>query len=103
MPRDHSLYVIVRKDMPKSAQAVQGGHALAQFLLTHHTTWKNGTLVYLSANNEEHLSDIKNSLGEEKLSAEFREPDMGDSLTAIAVLGNETYQNSEFPALSLLR
>lgn len=102
MPREKPLYVIVRKDMPKSAQAVQGGHALAQFLLTHNTEWKNGTLVYLAARNEEHLSEIKNNLGEDKLLSEFREPDMANSLTAIAVFGRESYEVSEFPTLSLL-
>lgn len=29
------MYIIIRKDMPKTCQAVQGGHALAEFMLKH--------------------------------------------------------------------
>jgi peptidyl-tRNA hydrolase len=42
------LYVLIRKDMSKSQQAVQAGHAVAEYLLKRpNTKWDNGTLVYL--------------------------------------------------------
>jgi hypothetical protein len=42
------LYVLVRKDLPKNYQAVQAGHAVAEYLLKNpKTKWNNGTLVYL--------------------------------------------------------
>ena len=50
------LYVLVRKDLSKSQQAVQGGHAVAEYLLRGPSTaWPNGTLVYLGVRNEDDL------------------------------------------------
>jgi len=50
------LYVLVRKDLSKSQQAVQAGHVVAEYLLRGpHTMWDNGTLVYLSVRNENEL------------------------------------------------
>jgi hypothetical protein len=85
--------VLVRKDLSKSQQAVQGGHAVAEYLLRGRlSSWYNGTLVYLAVHDEE---DLK-SWGEifHVMYAEwvpFREPDRNNELTAIAVLldGNE--------------
>ena len=52
----HKLYVLVRKDLPKSQQAVQAGHAVAEYLLRGPSTvWGNGTLVYLGVRNEHEL------------------------------------------------
>lgn len=100
-PRSQAIYVIVRKDLPRSAQAVQGGHALAQFLLEHRTDWSNGTLVYLGVRDELTLSELKAAITNTPCS-EFREPDLNDQLTAIAVLGSGELTNSDFPDLRLL-
>lgn len=55
-------------------------------MLEHHDnlTWKNETVVYLSCDILKTLS----SLGTEDVSI-FREPDLGNEITAAAVLGNE--------------
>lgn len=50
------LYVLVRKDFSKSQQAVQAGHAVAEYLLRGPSTfWGNGTLVYLGVRDENEL------------------------------------------------
>ena len=80
------LYVLVRKDLSKSQQAVQAGHAVAEYLLRGPSTlWGNGTLVYLGVRNETELkwwfSQITNA-GHEVVG--FYEPDRDNEMTAIA-------------------
>jgi hypothetical protein len=84
----------VRKDLSKSQQAIQGGHAVAEYLLRGRlSSWDNVTLVYLAVHDEE---DLK-SWGEifDVMCAwwiSFREPDKNNELTAIAALLNEDEQ-----------
>ncbi len=53
---NRKLFVLVRKDLSRSQQAVQAGHAVAEYLLRGPSTfWENGTLVYLSVENETNL------------------------------------------------
>lgn len=86
------LYVLVRKDLPKNYQAVQAGHAVAEYLLKNpKTKWNNGTLVYLQVQDEYELkkwmSKINNSIC-------FREPDINNEITSIAVLSTgEIFSN----------
>jgi len=82
------LYVLVRKDLSESYQAVQAGHAVAEWLLCDQT-WENETLVYLGVDNEQDLVDWKEKLNYKNIKyAEFREPDIGNELTAIAALAD---------------
>jgi hypothetical protein len=80
------LYVVVRKDLKKSHQAVQGGHALAELLLRHNLKWKNGTLIYLSVEDEKKLRKLFEKLPCRK-KVFFKEPFWDDSVTAIAGYG----------------
>lgn len=49
----HKLYVLIRNDLSNAQKAVQGGHALAQWLIENpYTNWTNGTLIYLTVKNE---------------------------------------------------
>ena len=42
------LYILVRKDLPLVYSMVQGGHAIAAWLLANkNQTWNNQTLVFL--------------------------------------------------------
>jgi len=92
------LYILVRKDLTPSQQAVQAGHALAAFLLRNpNTEWNNGTLIYLGVKNEEALEKWKFKLRMKEIKfAEFREPDMNCETTAIAVYSEErVFKNTE--------
>ena len=94
------LYVIVRKDLSVSQRAVQAGHAVAQFLLYGpFSRWKNGTLIYLGIKNLKRLEKLIYQLKNNNINyVEFREPDIGNQITAIA-----TDQHSElFERMRLL-
>lgn len=80
------LYVIVRKDLSVSQRAVQAGHVVAQFCLYGpFSRWTNGTLIYLGIKNLEHLEELMNQLNNNNINyTEFREPDIGNQITAIA-------------------
>jgi hypothetical protein len=95
------LYVLVRKDLSKSQQAVQSGHAVAEWLLREPSPqWGNGTLVYLGVKNERDLHKWMYKLEKKgKSFTKFVEPDIGDQVTAIASLSD----GEEFKSLDLLR
>ena len=80
------LFVIVRKDLSKSQQAVQAGHALAEYLLhSQGFRWRNQTLIYLGVKGLPQLENLKRKLDNNNISySEFHEPDIGNQLTAIA-------------------
>lgn len=82
------LYVLIRKDLKPCHQAVQGGHALAQFLLDHKSGWKNGTLIYLGVRDEKELRKIYAKLPCKKKSA-FEEPFWQNQMTAVAAYGKD--------------
>ena len=80
------LYVLVDPTLSRSQRAVQAAHAVAQYLIDNpNTSWDNGTLVVLKA------EDINN----EALNADsiFKEPDLNNRITAITKLGCNLYQN----------
>lgn len=85
------MYVLVRNDLSKSQQGVQGGHALAQFAIDwpeRFGEWGNRTIVYLKADLgvvEEYRTKVVDGIN---LMSDFYEPDIGDQLTAIAVCGD---------------
>lgn len=83
------LYVLVRSDLSKSQQAVQAGHAVAEFLLHYKDTeWNNGTLVYLKSPGDWDLYNwIEGALKERASYMPFYEPDMDHEITALAILG----------------
>lgn len=80
------MFVIVRKDLSKSQQAVQAGHALAEYLLRGPATeWQNGTLIYLGVKGLTQLENLKHKFEIYDIPyKEFREPDIGNEITAIA-------------------
>jgi hypothetical protein len=50
---NRKLFVLTHRDLSKSQQGIQAGHAVAEYLLRGPSTfWENGILVYLSVRNE---------------------------------------------------
>jgi hypothetical protein len=84
------LYLIVRTNLPPGDQAVQADHAHREFIEHHReveASWyrESNTLALLAARDEQHLGELYRLALERGIpAAPFREPDLGDSLTAVA-------------------
>ena len=81
------LFVTVRKDLSSSQQAVQAGHAVAEYMLhgLSFRRWKNQTLIYLGVKGLRQLENLKMKLEINDIPfVEFREPDLDNEITAIA-------------------
>ena len=87
----NKLYVLSRKDLGLVYQAVQSGHALAQWCLEHPKNyWQNQTLIYLEVKNEKKLLKWREKLRQKGIEvSEFVEPDVDYKVTAIACFANE--------------
>ena len=81
------LYVLIDANLPLAYQGVQGGHAVAQWLLENPgQTWNNSTLVYLKAN----LSKEIYNLDLKRIDyTKFQEPDLNNQVTAIALQAHD--------------
>jgi len=86
---------VTRKDLSPGYQAVQSTHAAINFIFEYPDRagpWfqNSNYLVQLEANNERHLISIIRKCEECKLLyTVFREPDIGNQITAIAIEPNE--------------
>lgn len=91
MRTDQKLYVVTRRDLSPGAQAVQGMHALVEFQFEHSEKareWhaESNTLGFLSVEDEKELNALAGQLFSLGIAhSMFREPDMGMSLTALAI------------------
>ena len=83
----NKLFVLIDETLDSIYGCVQGGHAVAKWLLEHpNGNWKNEYLIYLSAD----VNKWKRKL--EMLCVdytEFKEPDLNNATTALAVHGND--------------
>lgn len=79
------LYVLLSKDLEPIYACVQGGHAVAQWMLDNREAqgWNNEYLVYLYADVEKW--SYKLTLMGRRFSS-FREPDLDGKLTSIALV-----------------
>ena len=85
------LYVVTRADLPPGVQAVQGMHAALDFSVAHPDIvrqWNeiSNYLCFLSCPDEPALAQLALTAQMEKIPCvRFREPDLEDELTAIAL------------------
>lgn len=84
------LYVITHNFLSPEVQAVQCGHAVAQWMMDNpNNEWKNNTLIYLTVPDAARLTMLfKKLVSRAERVSEFREPDLGNQRTAIAVFTN---------------
>ena len=82
------MYILTRKDLRKSYQAVQAGHALAEFMIKHpeeKKKWNNSYLIYLGVKDEDELNYWEQKLKNNDINhASFKEPDIGNQKTSLA-------------------
>ena len=79
--------MLVSKDLDPVYGCVQGGHVVAQWLLEHpEQDWNNSYLIYLQADIQKWKEKLE-YLGIDYTS--FREPDLGGTMTSLAILDNE--------------
>jgi peptidyl-tRNA hydrolase len=84
------LFVIVRNDLSAGSQAVQGMHAMRQFIADHPESEKewfevSNHIAFLKVDDEVALLKMADRLSRRGMKVSmFREPDLDDSLTAIA-------------------
>ena len=81
------LYVLISNKLDSIYGCVQGGHAVAEWLLTHpNQEWNNNYLIYVSAD----VDKWKDRLNITNVDyTEFKEPDLDYQTTALAVLNND--------------
>lgn len=81
------LYVVVRSDIPPGLQMAQACHATREFGLLHPGVDVGDNLVVLHASSEDELNRLLESALDVCAVAPFREPDVGNQLTAVAFAG----------------
>jgi hypothetical protein len=79
------LYVVVRADLSAGQQAVQACHAVREFT-QEFPDERADTVVLLQVDDESSLSSmLHRAVDHGARYRAFREPDIGDALTAIAI------------------
>lgn len=102
------MVLVTRGDLIPGYQAVQPAHALARFAVKFpgaFKRWENfhKNLVILAVRNEKELRSLLDKAEERRIRCvEFKEPDIGNEMTAIALEpGVETYKITSCLPLAL--
>lgn len=99
-------YIIVRRDLRPGLQAAQACHAVTDLILENPDKakqWRDESnfLIVLSIANESELCELAIELARTDMDwCRFREPDLNNSLTALAVLPHD-YSEKFFRNLPL--
>ena len=88
---NQKLIVITRQDLPPGCQAVQSAHAAIEFQHEHVSIAKQWNteskyLILLSVRNEKYLLHLLEKIKKHELKySVFKEPDINNQITAIAI------------------
>ena len=90
MTQIYKLSTVTRRDLTAGQQAVQSSHALAQFIFEHtqiaQIWFKDPYLAQLSVETEDELNYLIQKLEKSNITYSiFREPDLNNQITAIAI------------------
>lgn len=92
------LYVVVRSDLPSGLQMAQACHAALEFGRVHGEREDVGdNLVVLHARDEQHLKELTDAGMMSAALAVFREPDLGNEVTAVSFNGDAQRMLSSLP------
>jgi hypothetical protein len=88
------LYILVRADLPLGLQVAQACHAAREWTLAHPQVDVGDNLVVLHVPNQDALLELTNAAPEHLL---FREPDLQNEATALALPGEARRRLSSLP------
>ena len=97
------LFIVLRSDLEPGAQLAQTGHAVSEFSAQHpelFQRWRDGAknIVVLAVPDEPELTSLLQRARMAHVStAGFYEPDLGNSLTAIALAAGAQRLVSSLP------
>ena len=105
----NKMYVLVRKDLPRSQRTVQACHVVAEYLLKEYVftnldtipSWDNGTMIVYEVANKEDLKLWQQKL-EKYTSHLFYEPDVDEYTSLCCVLSDQEAEQAEINKLYLL-
>jgi len=85
------LFIVTRRDLHPGALLAQTVHAASEFAIRHRSTFErwhteSNTIIVKTAGSEQELHRLLDRAQDRQLlHASFREPDMGGSLTSVAL------------------
>jgi len=85
------IYTLTRTDISNGQQAIQAAHSLAQYIIDHNPhqigEWENGSIINLGLGSEKSLNRWIRKLKNKNIKFSiFREPDLSNQITSIAIL-----------------
>jgi hypothetical protein len=95
-PGAKKLYIVVDPSLSTSQKVVQASHAAAQFQKEHPLApWTNGTLILMTPKKDTSpyasSKDLSGKTGPGEYKTIWREPDMDNKITAVAIMN--TFQD----------